>query len=130
MAMKILVTGTRRYADERRVAEVLDALEPTLVIEGAAKGADKLAHEWAIDRGVANDRYHAEWERYGRAAGPIRNERMLKEGAPDLVVAFPEAGGRGTQNMMKQALKAGVPVIDATGLGGLKGCDALEDWVA
>jgi UDP-N-acetylmuramoylalanine-D-glutamate ligase len=54
--------------------------------------------------------YEADWDTHGKAAGPIRNKRMLDEGKPDLVVAFP--GGRGTANMISQARKAGVEVIE------------------
>ena len=125
---RILVTGTRHYSDDAHLNAVLDAIQPSVVIEGAARGADELAHKWATSRGVQNDRYPANWKQYHRAAGPIRNKQMLVEGKPDLVVAFPEAGGRGTQNMMRQALKAGLSVIDATGLGGIAGCDTLADW--
>jgi hypothetical protein len=52
----------------------------------------------------------AEWETLGRKAGPIRNERMLTEGKPDLVVAFP--GGRGTAHMTRLAREAGVEVVE------------------
>ncbi len=52
----------------------------------------------------------AEWSKYGRRAGPIRNKQMLDVGKPHLVVAFP--GGAGTANMVKQAKAAGVPIIN------------------
>jgi hypothetical protein len=57
---------------------------------------------------VPIDVYVAQWKKHGRAAGPIRNQRMLDEGKPDLVVAFP--GGRGTADMIRRAERAGVPV--------------------
>lgn len=79
------------------------------VIEGGARGADSLAGEWADDRGLEHITYHADWDNLGRKAGLIRNERMLKDGAPDLVIAFP--GGRGTFHMSRLAEEAGVPVI-------------------
>jgi hypothetical protein len=81
----------------------------TLLIAGGASGADTLAARWAQDRGVPTQVYMAEWERLGREAGPIRNQRMLTEGKPDLVVAFP--GGKGTANMVAQARAAGVRVF-------------------
>ena len=55
------------------------------------------------------EEYPAEWGKYGRGADYKRNIQMLKEGDPDLVLAFP--GGRGTENMIAEAKKAGVPVI-------------------
>jgi hypothetical protein len=80
-----------------------------LVITGGARGADTMAHDWALSRGIPTEVYMAEWERLGRKAGPLRNQRMLQEGKPNLVVAFP--GGRGTANMVSQANAAGVDVI-------------------
>ena len=53
--------------------------------------------------------FDADWQKYGRAAGPIRNKQMLDEGSPDLVIAF--AGGRGTENMVKQSEAKKVPVV-------------------
>jgi hypothetical protein len=52
----------------------------------------------------------ADWKRFGRAAGPMRNERMLKEGRPDLVIAFP--GRTGTAGMKALAREAGVMIIE------------------
>jgi hypothetical protein len=51
----------------------------------------------------------ADWRKYGAAAGPIRNQRML-EGPPDIVVAF--AGGKGTADMVQRARAAGIAVIE------------------
>jgi hypothetical protein len=59
------------------------------VIEGDAHGADRMAGEWARRHGVENTKFCADWDRLGRKAGPIRNQLMLDEGRPDLVVAFP-----------------------------------------
>lgn len=54
--------------------------------------------------------FPADWHRDGKAAGPIRNRRMLLEGMPDLVVAFP--GGRGTADMVRRARAAGIEVVE------------------
>jgi len=69
-----------------------------------------MAGDWAVERGVECLQYPADWEKLGRAAGPIRNEQMLREGKPDLVVAFP--GARGTAHMVRIAREAGVRVIE------------------
>ena len=110
--MRVLVCGGRDFADFAMACRTLDELHAetpiSVVIHGAARGADTMAESWARSRGVAYERYPADWDRDGRAAGPIRNRRMLVEGKPDLVVAFP--GGRGTANMVEQAAKAGVRV--------------------
>jgi hypothetical protein len=84
----------------------------TLVIAGGARGADAMAEWWAKAAGVPRDVYQADWTGLGRKAGPIRNQRMLDEGKPDLVVAFP--GGRGTADMVRRCREAGVEIIEVT----------------
>lgn len=112
--MRILVCGGRRYADVRRVYQVLDSVHTrrgvAAVIHGCATGADSLAGQWARMRGVPEVRYPADWERHGKAAGPIRNQSMLDEARPDLVVAFP--GGAGTADLMTRARQGGVRVVE------------------
>jgi hypothetical protein len=105
----VLVCGGRDYSDYARVAEVLSAIKPTKIIHGNARGADRLAFEWARENGVPNEAYPAQWHTYGKSAGPIRNRLMLTDGAPDLVVAFP--GGKGTADMLRIAVAAGVPTL-------------------
>lgn len=105
---RVLVCGGRDYTDLNRVWDVLDEIKPSHVIEGGARGADDLASRWAFSREVPCDTYPANWEAHGPAAGPIRNQYMLIDGKPDLVVAFP--GGRGTADMVRRARKAGIPV--------------------
>ena len=68
-----------------------------------------MAGYWARKRGVTNTKFKADWETFGKAAGPIRNQEMLVLSMPELVVAFP--GGRGTEDMIKRSKKAGVEVI-------------------
>jgi len=66
----------------------------TVIISGCAPGADTLALEWPEARGIQVARFPADWNTHGRAAGPIRNQQMLDEGKPELVVSF--LGGRRT----------------------------------
>ena len=111
---RVLVCGGRHYADMMHVYRTLDVLHMerriTCVIQGGASGADMDAATWAVKRGVRDETFNADWKQHGRAAGPIRNQRMLDEGKPDLVVAFP--GGRGTADMVRRAKAAGVPVME------------------
>lgn len=110
--MRLLVCGGRDFDDREFVFHALDKVHAKRPIEclihGAARGADTLAADWALDRGVLCNAYPADWERDGRGAGPIRNQRMLDQGKPDGVVAF--AGGRGTADMVRRANAAGLPV--------------------
>lgn len=61
---------------------------------------------------VSHERYPADWEKHGKAAGPIRNQQMLTEGKPDIVVAFSDnlSNSKGTADMCRRAHKAGLPV--------------------
>jgi len=109
----ILGCGGRTYADWNRVVKTMSDLRRergiSRVISGGAPGADSLVEKWAKLAGLPVDVYKAEWNKLGRAAGPKRNTRMLREGKPTVVVAFP--GGRGTDDMIRQAEAAGVEVI-------------------
>ncbi len=112
--MRVLVCGGRTYQDRARVYAVLDKLHGeagiTYLCEGGARGADQLAREWAYKEGLPQDTFEADWENQGSFAGPARNKRMLEEGKPDLVIAFP--GGRGTADMVRKARRAGVEVVE------------------
>ncbi len=116
----VLVCGGRDYHNRVKVYSVLDKLDSDphscigTIIEGGAKGADRLgrdwAEQWAKERNILVKTFVADWDTHGKAAGYIRNQQMLVEGKPDLVVAFP--GGKGTANMVKLAKDAGVEVIE------------------
>ena len=117
--MKILVCGGRKYDSYSTVSEVIDGeiftrfgdypYHEVTIIQGEAKGADKLGKMFAQARSCQLESYPADWDRYGKSAGYIRNTQMLKEGKPDLVIAFP--GGKGTKMMVDIAIKAGVQVV-------------------
>ncbi|MCY4122686.1 MAG: SLOG family protein [Acidobacteria bacterium] len=113
---RVLVCGSRDFSDRSLVDAKLDEVRrrlgdvPMRVISGAARGADTLAANWAKERGVPCDEYPADWDRHGRSAGYRRNEQMLTEGKPHLVVGFPLGESRGTRMMMDIAAKAKVAV--------------------
>lgn len=87
----------------------------TVVIHGdCSTGADRLADEWAIVHWVPCERYPAEWDKHGRAAGPIRNQVMIDKGKPDAGLGFP--GGKGTADMMRRLHTAGIKVYDYTAI--------------
>lgn len=110
--MRILVCGGRDYFNVSAVNHVLHAVHKrkpiTCIIEGGANGADRLAREWAKSSGIPVQTFEADWSKYGRRAGPLRNYKMLVEGKPDGVIAFP--GGTGTFDMINQAMKKGIKV--------------------
>jgi len=114
MGERILVCGGRDYLDMPFLFGVLDMQAEqgpiSTIIQGdCPTGADKLARMWAISRNEHFDRFPADWNAHGRAAGPIRNQQMIDEGKPTKVFAFP--GGRGTADMVRRAKAAGIPTF-------------------
>jgi hypothetical protein len=110
--VRVLICGSRTWNDLGSIARVIRALpEGTTVICGGALGADSIAQTLAEARGLIVLTVRADWARHDHAAGPIRNQRMLDEGRPDRVIAFRMPGvSRGTDDMIRRATKAGIPV--------------------
>lgn len=112
--MRVIICGGRDFSDHEFLNSSLDELHESMniqtVVHGDARGADRMAAQWAYKNKIQVIPYPADWNRYGNGAGPIRNAQMLKEENPDCVIAFP--GGVGTDNMKSIAMRANVPVID------------------
>lgn len=110
--MKAIVCGGRDFKDLKYLFQVMDLClewwKLETIITGGAKGADALAHEWALRRKLMTEVYHADWDTYRKPAGIIRNKLMLAQ-EPNVVIAF--NGGTGTENMIAISRKAGVPVF-------------------
>ena len=119
---KTAVCGGRDYADYAKVTRVLDRLAPAEIIHGAARGADSLAGRYARQNNVPCQEFPAQWNTHSedcarkgrrgrtcRLAGFNRNQQMLDEAAPQVVIAFP--GGNGTKDLVAKTKKAGIPVI-------------------
>jgi hypothetical protein len=130
--VRILVCGSRTWTNvdavyNRLYREVaippeyvqlpLPEKMPLVVIDGKAQGADTCGYIAALrlkpllaPGNLITERYPADWNRYGRSAGFKRNQQMLTEGHPDLVLAFWDGHSRGTRHMIELAWKAGVKV--------------------
>ena len=111
--MKLLVCGGRDFAQAANLYVKLHDINrgsPIFsIIHGAARGADEMAGHWARRNGVTEIAYPADWATHGRAAGPIRNQAMINDQNPDMVLAC--HGGRGTLDMVRRAERAGIPVV-------------------
>jgi hypothetical protein len=111
--MRVLVCGGRDYRDIERVKNTLTEIHRiksiTCIIEGGARGVDHYAAQWGDEHNLGRLTFFADWQKHGKAAGPIRNQAMLDEGHPVLVIAFP--GGRGTADMVTRAEKANIEVL-------------------
>lgn len=119
LTKRILVCGSRDYDNYPKIYNTLksymtlsslDSMYKVVVIEGECKGADLLAKKAALKLGYDVLAYPAEWDKYGKAAGPIRNAQMLTEGKPDLVLVFHPniSKSKGTLNMINLTKKAGI----------------------
>jgi hypothetical protein len=106
--MRVLVCGSRHFNNMELMEDVLKQWDIRTIIEGEARGADTLARKYAERHEIHVLAFPAQWDKHGKAAGPIRNAQMLREGQPELVVAFRGPNSRGTQNMIDQAQKAGI----------------------
>ena len=100
--MKILVCGSRTFADEDLLGEVLGEQNNGIsitIISGGARGADMLAEAWAEEYGFNKIIHHADWDTHGKSAGFIRNQQMIDEN-PDLVIAFWDGKSKGTKHTL------------------------------
>lgn len=118
--MRLLICGDRAWTDAALIGKWLDDLKPAVVIEGECRGADIVARSAAEARNITVEPYPAPWRQHGKAAGPIRNAQMLREGKPDRVLAFHDDidNSSGTADMVAQAIKAGklVTIISHHGI--------------
>lgn len=116
--MKVLVCGSRDWTDVVAIKRVIDELpNRTLVIHGAARGADANAGYFAKMRGLFVAQVPCEdehWKHYGKRAGMLRNLAML-DLEPGLVIAFQRNGSRGTQQTIDEARRRHIPVQVHTG---------------
>lgn len=112
--MKVIIAGSRTFNNYDLLVKTLQ--EENLIIEkvvcGGARGADTLGAEWAKKNGVPVKYFNAEWEKYGRAAGIIRNHQMGDYA--DYLIAFWDGKSSGTKDMidyMQQLGKKGKVVL-------------------
>lgn len=117
-AMRLLVFGSRRWPFPGLVTNDLTSLyidephvgpDPFKLITGGAEGVDSLAEEWAQNMNVWSVVYPADWKKYGRSAGPIRNQEMLESENPTLYRGWILDNSTGSMDMLSRLQKAGVP---------------------
>ena len=114
MSHRVLVCGSRDFYNAKMIREVLKTLpRDTVIIEGEARGADTHARIEGECLGFQIEKYPAQWDKYGKRAGYLRNQQMLDEGKPDEVIAFCSKAtleeSRGTAMMVRIARDAGIP---------------------
>ena len=112
---RVIIAGTRTFDDYGMLCRSADywlsekrTKRRIVIVSGAAKGADALGERYARERGYKLQRYPANWEKYGRAAGPIRNEIMAQNA--DALIAYWDGRSHGTWNMIELARNYGLKV--------------------
>lgn len=108
--MKVIIAGSRYFNNYELLRQYVDHIlqnvsqkESIEIVSGGAKGADELGERYAKERGYKITRFPAEWNKYGRAAGPKRNEQMGDYA--DALIAFWDGESRGTKHMIEYAKK-------------------------
>ena len=109
--MKVLITGSRNWSDKDAVEIAIARAKPDIIIEGGAKGADAIAKEYSNKTFRKVIEVKAEWDKYGKRAGGIRNSTMIAM-KPDLVLAFSKdlSKDKGTRDTVNKAMKKGIVV--------------------
>ena len=114
LGMKVIVAGSRDFEDYALLKKFLDKLvifrsDFTEIVSGTARGADKLGERYAQEHNLAIKRFPADWEKYGKAAGHIRNRQMAEYA--DACVVFWDGQSKGSANMVKVALELKLPLV-------------------
>ena len=113
---RVIVAGSRDFGDYRLMSAVLDRLELTPsdeIVSGHARGADSLGERYAAEHGIPLKLFPAEWDKYGKRAGYLRNKAMAEyaSAGEGMLVAFPVGESRGTRMMIRLAEEAGLEVV-------------------
>lgn len=109
--MKVIIAGGRDYHNYDTLLEAIKESQFPIstVISGGAKGVDALGEKYAEEMNISLKIYNADWEQFGRAAGPIRNGKMAEEG--EALIALWDGKSKGTKNMIETATKKGLIVF-------------------
>lgn len=110
---RVLVSGSREWKDDQTVKQLLVAAmdhfesdpKDIVLVHGAARGLDSIAASVGKELGFSIEDHPADWKKYGRSAGHIRNQEMVDLGA-DIFLAFPLGESRGTRSCMERAKKS------------------------
>jgi predicted Rossmann fold nucleotide-binding protein DprA/Smf involved in DNA uptake len=110
--MSLSVVGTRTFDDYELLKKTLSNLDiidsVKEIISGGAKGADKLAEVYAEENNLNIRIFLPDWEKHGRAAGPIRNRQIIQNS--DYIVAFWDGKSPGTKSSINIAKELNKPI--------------------
>lgn len=109
--MIVIIAGSRSITDPDRVFDAFMWYGPRgdhTIISGDASGVDEIAEDVAEEYGMDYKQYEADWDEYGKAAGPIRNNEMAE--MADMLIAVWDGESQGTKNMIGQAVDHGLEI--------------------
>lgn len=114
--VRVIIAGTRTFDDyellRRTMCELFGSIPASqleIVSGHCPSGADFLGEQFAMRNHMKLTLFPAEWNTYGKAAGPIRNRQMAEYAAPDgYCVVFWDGKSRGSKSMIAEASKAGI----------------------
>jgi predicted Rossmann fold nucleotide-binding protein DprA/Smf involved in DNA uptake len=103
--MKVIIAGSRSIVDYEIVRKAIEEskFNIDIVVSGCARGVDTFGEQWAIENNIKIEKHPADWNRYGKRAGYLRNEEMAK--VADALIAVWDGESNGTAHMIKLALK-------------------------
>ncbi len=119
--MKLIIAGGRNFHNYEQLCKVCDNILQDQtnieIVSGAYyKGADKLGEQYAAEKGFRLTKFPADWNRFGKAAGPKRNEQMANYA--DALIAFWDGKSKGTKHMIglanKRKLNVLISIISST----------------
>ena len=124
MILKIVIAGCRYYNNYNEAKEYIDFCireikknNTIVILSGGCKGADAIGERYAIENGYEIRKFVANWDKYGKAAGPIRNEQMAIEA--DYIICFWDYKSRGTKSTINLCKKYNVN-CKIVNIGGLE----------
>lgn len=133
--LHILVCGGRHFTNYTVLCDILDNvigdIKEIEIVSGHCQGADMLGEKYAQERDITVKIFPADWAKYGRKAGPIRNKQMIdyiKNFGNRLVVAFTNENTVGTKNTITLAKKAKIPVMEIPYVPSFKNNGVLGDF--
>ena len=109
---KVIIAGSRSFSDYDLLKKHADYMlsriqEPIEIVSGGATGADALGERYAQEKGLEIEYYPADWDKYGKSAGYIRNKQMARNA--DALIAFWDGTSKGTKHMIDIARKDDLP---------------------
>lgn len=107
--MKVIIAGSRNITDYKAIGQAINAskFEITEVVCGCAIGVDRIGQTWAIANGIPVKEFPANWDVYGRSAGPMRNIKMAEYA--DAAIIVWDGKSPGSLNMIQEIKKVNKP---------------------